>query len=184
MYEKFFYQDQKERGRGCTLRQNQKNNVVVWLNTGIEVDIARWQKCGGNLDAYARTKAGAEVEKKCRQVDEAITQLMKAEADKDEIRRAIEKIVNAELYAQLEEEKRQEEEERQKQIAAQHQEEKRHRDDVLAYVDELIKNMKNGTAIIEGKGQNRGERYTIGTIKNYNNIRLPGRQAAGVGRHR
>lgn len=150
-------------------RRNPKVNFMV--NTALEVDVEKWNRCYCDLSLYARTPGGKSVEILVQEVDKAIDDaLSRPDFTKADIDDAIEAIIykGAREAAALAERMEREAEERE--AEAQRIAKAREDADVRKYLASLIEGMRRGTIRIEGKGRNKGERYTPNTIKMWVNL--------------
>ena len=141
------------------------------VNTALEVDVEKWNKCYCDLSLYARTPGGKAVEILVQEVDKAIDDaLSRPDFTKADIDDAIEAIIykGAREAAALAERMEREAEERE--AEAQRIAKAREDADVRKYLASLIEGMRRGTIRIEGKGRNKGERYTPNTIKMWVNL--------------
>lgn len=144
---------------------------MMRVNTHVEVDIAKWNRCGGLLSAYGRTLEGRKVEYLIQEVDRAIDDVI---ARNDFTKEDIDDAVCAVVYREAREAQILDEEQQmrdaQRRAEAERIAKARADSDVRAYLDSLIEGMKNGSVRIEGKGRNKGGRYTPNTIKMWRNL--------------
>lgn len=153
-----------------------RNGLRFYLNTGIKVDISLWHECCGDLHLYSTSPKNGEKDKKRveRQVMDAYLAIEEVKKrgiyTKEDIQEAVKAVVFKEQnkdYA-LAQQLQREEAERQEELAR--IEKAREDADVRKYLASLIEGMRRGTIRIEGKGRNKGERYTPNTIKMWVNL--------------
>lgn len=143
-----------------------------WVNTHIEIDIPKWQKCYEDIQLYAKSgKNGKEAERLALEVDKAIDNALTIPGStKEDIQEAVDGVVfkeAKELQRQREAEIRaQQEREAEERRAAKAKEDA----DVILYLSGLIQRMREGKVLTEGRGNNTGEYYTANTIKMWNNL--------------
>lgn len=151
--------------------KSRKNNLRINLNTGVEVDIAKWQKCFCDLSLYAKTQGGKVVEILVQDVDKAIDDVLsRLDFTKEDIQEAVNAVVYREAREAAALAERMEREAAEREAEAKRIAKAREDADVRRYLASLIEGMRNGTVRIEGKGRNKGERYTVNTIKMWVNL--------------
>ncbi len=154
---------------------SRKNNFRVQLNTGVSVDVASWRnaekKSAGKANKSVWDFMPSEIKKMVEVIDDAITLAMEQpDCTKESVEAAVSNVRYADaiesnrIVEEQEKAKKQAEEERKKADKAKADA------DVISYLENLIEGMKNGDVRISGKGQHKGERYTAGTIKMWNNL--------------
>lgn len=151
--------------------KSRRNGLHFFLNTGIEVNVEKWNENFGDLNLYAKKSGDVAAELLAMRVHEAIEDV-KAKRDftREDIVEAVNAVVHKEAReaAALAERLRKEEEERQAELA---RIEKAKEDaDVRKYLAGLIEGMRRGTIRIEGKGRNKGKHYAANTIKMWKNL--------------
>ncbi|MBP3829632.1 MAG: phage integrase SAM-like domain-containing protein [Bacteroidaceae bacterium] len=168
----FFIRTNKNSGTAplYTRIQQRTTGTNILLNTSIEVDIQKWNKAGGNLSAYSRLD-GKSVERVAQSVDAAIDAVISVpDFTKEDIKAAVDAVIYKDVReaqaVQAEAQRREHERLEGLRLI----EVARENADVKAYLHNLIEGMKNGSVRIEGKGRNKGERYTPNTIKMWQNL--------------
>jgi len=170
----YFIRTTKKEGEAPLYTRVQKRTpkLNMMVNTGVMVDVARWKKAYCSLELYARG-TGKQTEKLVKMIDTALDDTI-AKYDtgstEQDIRDAIEAITmkdvrEARALAEEEQRKEAERKEQAERIAK-----AREDADVRAYLAHLIEGMTDGSIRVEGRGKNKGERYTPGTIKMWNNL--------------
>lgn len=146
---------------------------MMRVNTHVEVDIAKWNRCGGVLSAYARNIEGRKVEYLIQEVDRAIDDVI---ARNYFTKEDIDEAVCAVVYREAREAQILDEEQQMRDAQRRQEAERiaraREDADVRAYLHSLIEGMKDGSIRIEGRGRNKGGRYTPNTIKMWNSLAL------------
>lgn len=144
-------------------------SMDFFLNTHLDVDITSWNKCKTQSDYFKSAKA---LEKRLFEVDSAIDNaLAEGKVDVEDFRVAVENVVFKEQKAAERKRKEQEEAEQRRIAANKAAEEAERNADVRLYIDNMIEGMRTGEVRISGKGRNKGEAYTTGSIKMYTNLR-------------
>lgn len=153
---------------------------------GVSVDIHKWHSSFDSWERYENTSEGKKIKNMVKDIDSAIDNAISemdfsekghstladipASEAKGIIRDAIESIIFKEAR---EAKSLQDEEQRRTTERAAEQariEQARKDADVRAYLESLIRGMKDGSIRIEGKGRNKGERYTPNTIKMWQSL--------------
>ncbi len=175
---KFFLQTKTEDGVAPLYTRVRKKypNTDMWINTHILVDVAKWNKCYCDISLYSKTTgtpstSGGDAETLAQEVAAAIKSATTGEFTRESVQEAVDAVVFAEarelLRAQQEEERRQREE-----LEAIARAAKAKADaNVRTYLANLIQDMKDGQILIEGKGRNKGQRYTKGSLKMWCNFK-------------
>lgn len=168
----FIVSKQREGVVPLYIRVRKKSPYVdFWINTHIEVNIEKWEKAFGDIQLYSKSgKDGKKVELLAQDIDKAIDEALTREFSRETVQDAVDAVAfkeEKERQKQIEEEARRkhEEEEAYKRMVQAKEDA-----DVILYLTNLIEGMKNGSLLIEGKGRNRGEKYTVSTIKMWNNL--------------
>lgn len=151
--------------------QQRTSGTNILFKTAIEVDVEKWNKYGGDFSTYSKISGDKTAEKMAQSVDSAIdATLANPHFTKDEICEAVNAVQykeEREARAMLREAQREEAEAEAERVRIA----KAQKDaDVCAYLAELIAGMKDGSIRIEGKGRNKGERYTPNTIKMWQSL--------------
>lgn len=170
---KYFIRTERTEGlaRLYTRVQKRTPSINLLLAIDVEVDVAKWNKSFQELSIYARTPEGKRVERMVQDVDRAIDDVVsREEFSRGDIEEAVASVVHREAR-----EARAREEERRRKAAELRAEEARlakakEEADVRRYLARLIDGMRNGSVRIEGKGRNKGERYTPNTIKMWRSL--------------
>lgn len=170
----YFIRTNKKEGEAPLYTRVQKRTpkLNMMVNTGVMVDIARWNKAFCSIELYSRG-TGKQTEKLVKMIDTALDDAIArydTGSTEQDIRDAIEAITmkdvrEARALAEEEQRKEAERKEQAERIAK-----AREDADVRAYLARLISGMKDGSIRVEGRGKNKGERYTPGTIKMWNNL--------------
>lgn len=171
---KFFVRTKRTEGTAPLYVRFQKRNpkTQFFINTHIDVEVARWRKCYEDMTLYVRTNVAEKyVERLAQTVDAAVDD---ATAGDNFTRESVQEAVDAIVFAEARELQRQQEEaaerERERREAQERAARAKADADVVAYLAELIADMRAGNVKIEGKGRNKGQNYTAGTIKMWNNF--------------
>lgn len=169
----FFLRTSKTSGTAplYTRVQQRSTRTNILLNTSIDVDVEKWNKSGGDFTIYSRLD-GKTAEKMAQAIDSAIDATI---GNRDFTNQDIKEAIDAVIYKDVREAQaiREDAERREAEAKAELERiEKAQKDsDVRAYIASLIDGMKDGSIRIEGKGRNKGERYTANTIKMWQNLK-------------
>ena len=168
----YFIRTSKTAGEAPLYVRAQKRTpkINMMINTGIIVDIAKWNKAFCSIELYARG-TGKQIEKLVKMIDTSLDDaIAKENCTEQDIRDAVEAITMKdvrEARALMEEEQRKDAE---RQEQAERIAKAREDSDVRAYLAHLIRGMKDGSIRVEGRGKNKGDRYTPSTVKMWNSL--------------
>jgi len=153
---------------------------------GISVDVAKWHNSYDSWDRYERTAEGRAISTQIKAIDTAIDNIISemgfsevgrrtiADVPTSEAKAIIRDAIDAIIYKEVREANNLRENEQRKEAERKAEAERiakaREDSDVRAYLASLINGMKDGSIRIEGKGRNKGERYTLNTIKMWSNL--------------
>ena len=168
----YFIRTNKAEGEAPLYTRVQKRTpkLNMMLNTGVMVDIVKWNKAYCSIELYARG-TGKQTETLIKMIDTSLDDVIaKENCTEKDIKDAVEAITmkdvrEARALMEAEQRKEAERKEQAARIAK-----AREDADVRAYLAHLISGMKDGSIRIEGRGKNKGDRYTSGTIKMWNSL--------------
>jgi len=152
---KFFIRTKKQSGTATlwTRVQRPANNIDLWINSGIKVNVESWNRAQSRperLTAYYNTPEGAEVQSKIRDVEQIITlALNEGITDKAGIESRVNRVATKEASDKIAELERQE---------AEAEAQKSHQ--ILNYYDLFIEGITEGH-ILHGSSKE----YTEGTLR-------------------
>lgn len=187
----FILRTKKARGIATLYTQvlSRPLNIHFFLNTHLSVDIEKWNEACGNIADYreadrtpiafdekgnVKAYRGDDVFFKTSQIDKTILDDLNNDASKEQIEADVDAIVFGDERRAIYDERKRREEEEQREVQRKEESERiekaREDADVRAYLESLIRGMKDGSIRIKGKGRNKGERYTANTIKMWQSL--------------